>query len=137
MVQGQIDGEEIKLKYKGRWFKIPASVIGRLLFEEKPVVTIGSVVEVLNVSTYKTEMLKICKLETEVKYYGMGGSFYGADTKEEIADVLHNPAESKVRNISSISPLGEALLGHHINDIVKFNALNGETITYRIISIYK
>ena len=48
----------------------------------------------------------------------MGGSFYGAKTKVEIV-IKENIKSENIKNVSTISPIGAALLNHRIDDIVE------------------
>ena len=61
----------------------------------------------------------------------MGGSFYGAKTKVEIV-IKENIKSENIKNVSTISPIGAALLNHRIDDIVEVLLPDKRTAIYTI-----
>lgn len=70
-----------------------------------------------------------------MKYHGMGGSYYGASATEEI--MINKPLknENGIRNLSVHAPLGEALLNHRINELIRVKLPDDKIKEYRIINI--
>ncbi|MBP7186160.1 MAG: GreA/GreB family elongation factor [Ruminococcus sp.] len=133
-VNGYIDNDFIYFYYKEKPFKIPVTAIGNLIFYNDLKIEVGSIVEIKQISTGKTICVKLCKNETEIKYYGMGGSFYGANTREEIMPVSKNESD-KIKNISLISPIGKALINHRAGDFIDVLLPSGIIEKYYIINI--
>ena len=136
VVFGYIHHDSITIKYRGKFYERPLSAIGKTLFEYDPVIKYNSVAKIRNIETEELICVKIYQIETEIKYYGMGGSFYGAKTKEEISTPIENNKSSKIKNISSISPLGEALINHRIDDKISVLLPSGKKEAYTIEYVY-
>ena len=126
-----IERDCIKVLYKNKVYKRDLDAIGNTLFEYDPIVKEGSVVDILEDGTGSIKKVRIYVPDTEVKYYGMGGSFYGARTKVEPV-VKENIKSENIMNVSTLSPVGAALLNHRIDDVVEVILPNGKTATYTI-----
>ena len=135
IVHCTIESDCIKVIYKNKEYKRGFDAIGKTLFEYDPIVKDGSIVDILEEGTDNTKRIRIYIPDTEVKYYGMGGSFYGAQTKIEPV-IKENIKNENVMNVSTISPIGSALLNHRIDDIVEVKLPNRKTAIYTIKSIH-
>ena len=121
----------IKVIYKNKEYKRELDAIGKTLFEYDPIVQNGSIVDIFEEGTGDIKRIRIYTPDTEVKYYGMGGSFYGAKTKVEIV-IKENINSENIKNVSTISPIGAALLNHRIGDIVEVLLPDKRTAIYTI-----
>lgn len=135
VVFGRMCNQNLYIYYKGEEHKRGLESIGKTLFEYDPIVKIGFYVEILEQDSKEILRVQLFKPETEIKYHRMGGSFYGASATEEI--MLNKPLknENGIRNLSIHSPLGEALLNHRINELIRVKLPNDKTKDYRIINI--
>lgn len=131
-----IERDCIKVLYKNKVYKRDLDAIGNTLFEYDPIVKEGSVVDILEGETGSIKRVRIYVPDTEVKYYGMGGSFYGARTKVEPI-VKENIKNENIMNVSTSSPVGAALLDHRIDDVVEVKLPNGKSQKYIIKHISK
>ena len=134
IVHCTIESDCIKVIYKNKEYKRGFDAIGKTLFEYDPVVKDGSIVDMIEEDTGDIKRVRIYIPDTEVKYYGMGGSFYGARTRVEPV-IKENIKSENIMNVSTISPIGEALLNHRIDDYVEVLLPNKKTVKYTIKSV--
>ena len=136
-----IDGEpdNICVEYQGKKYKRPRSIIGKTLFPpdyRKNRVKFESVVDVKREGVDEAFLrLFVAKTEFINEYHGMGGSYYGAKVtrKRVISDDCKLPKDRTV--ITAGSPLGKAMMGKKVGDVVTIETPDKEKIRYKILFI--
>ncbi len=129
----------IIIRYKGREYIRPKSIIGKKLFKNKQLasVHIGDFVLAADLATGEKNTFFLCENHIEKRYVGMGGSFYGAKVLlAEDSDGGKIDADNTVF-VSEASPIGKAFLGHFIGDTVCVELPDNETAAYHILHIRK
>ncbi len=82
------------------------------------------------------EIIDKKKINSDVVSIGCKVKIYDEEFDEEVEYRISGSSESDPRNgiISNVSPVGSALIGHKVGEIVKVNTPDGET-EYKIVSI--
>ncbi|MBR4022497.1 MAG: GreA/GreB family elongation factor [Ruminococcus sp.] len=134
-VKGEIIGDELIIYYKNKKYQRSVLQLGKTLFEYDPIVTPTSLVQLTDNATGEIKNFQLYHPDTETKYYGMGGSFYGARVKTEVNITKALKEDSGIINISCDSPLGKALLNHRIDDVIKVLLPSNRIDIYTILKI--
>ena len=95
------------------------------------VARVGSTVEIQYIESGEIEVFEIVPSYAEVRYMGMGGSYYGNKTET----TLISSADPSGGSISDTSPLGKAIIGRAPGESSYFVLPSGKKLEIKIIKI--
>lgn len=131
ITQKSFENNNYKTLEKVNSFK-PAKTVSSKNFNGKSI-KIGDTVTCLYEASGDVEKYQIIKLNKKVKYYGCGGSYYGAASEL----VIDESIEFRENQISEESPVGKALLGTELGESIVIKLPNNKDLNVKIINIEK